>query len=319
MIEPRHLKTLRALADHGTVNAAAGALHLTPSAVSQQLTALSKATGCTLLERRGRRVALTEPALVLLDHADAILERYELVEADLRAYQDSGIRRLRVSAVPTAIAGFLATAVARLTAEHPGWHIEVEDAESEDSLVRLLDQGTDAAVVMVAPNRPLLSDRRIALEPLVTDPYYAVLPAGHRLAGRARIDLADLAGDPWIRSCRRTSCHEVVEAACAAAGFQPGGSHFASDFLAAMALVSCGLGVTLTPRLGLPPVLPPTVRVLPLGRGAAARRISLATRRGDSRPELLRTLREEARTAVAAALPVGPLPCAQHPHQLAEA
>jgi DNA-binding transcriptional LysR family regulator len=134
-----------------------------------------------------------------------------------------------VCAFSTAIAGFVAAAVARLGREHPGWGIEIEETESEESLALLLDREADAAVVMIAPNRPLLADRRISLEPLVAERYFAVLPAQHPLAARAgELDLAELAREPWIQSRRWTSCHEVVAAACAAAGFQPRAAHHAA-------------------------------------------------------------------------------------------
>jgi DNA-binding transcriptional LysR family regulator len=300
VIDPRHLRTLRALADHGTVNAAAVALHLTPSAVSQQLTVLAKTTGCVLIERRGRGVVLTEPARILLDHADAILERYERADAELRDFRAGTAARFRICAFPTAIAGFVARAVARLGADNPGWRVEIEEAESEESLALLLDGEADVAVVMVAPNRPVLADSRIVLEPLVVDDYRAVVPAGHRLAARAEpVDLGELAEEPWIQSRRWTSCHEVTAAACAAAGFQPRAAHHTTDFLAAVGMVAAGLGVTVIPEMGLPPILPNTVRVLPIGPDAPRRRIVAAVRKGSNYSRTVRALREASASAKA--------------------
>ena len=65
-IDPERLRALRALADHGTVTAAGRVLHLSPSAVSQQIAALSRSVGVPLVVRHGRRVRLTPQALVLL-------------------------------------------------------------------------------------------------------------------------------------------------------------------------------------------------------------------------------------------------------------
>lgn len=300
MIDPRHLRTLRALADHGTVNAAAIALHLTPSAVSQQLAALAKSTRCTLVERRGRGVVLTEPARILLDHADAILERYERVDAELRDFQAGTTARFRICAFPTAIAAFVARAVAALVADNPGWRIEIEEAESEESLALLLDGEADVAVVMIAPNRPLLADPRIVLEPLVVDDYRAVVPAGHPLATRAQpVDLAELAQEPWIQSRGWTSCHEITASACAAAGFQPRAAHHTTDFLAAVGMVAAGLGVTVVPELGLPPIIPDTVRVLPIGQDAPRRRIAAATRKGANYSRTIQAMKEASTSAKA--------------------
>jgi DNA-binding transcriptional LysR family regulator len=293
MIDPRHLKTLRALADHGTVTAAASALHLTPSAVSQQLTSLAKSTGCTLLEPHGRRVLLTQPAKILLDHADAIMERYEHVTADLRGFRQGAVARLRLAAFSTSISGFVAATVAALGRDEYGWRVEIEEAESEESIALLLDRDVDLAVVMIAPNRPLLADRRIQLEPLLEDRYKAVVPADHPLAAAGSLtELAQLAGEPWVLSRTWTSCHEIVAGACAAAGFQPRADHYTTDFTASVSMVGAGLGVTVIPELGLPLRVPDSVRVLPIDQDPPRRRIAAAVRRGSSQPELLGALRE---------------------------
>jgi DNA-binding transcriptional LysR family regulator len=296
MIEPRHLRTLRAVADHGSINAAAAALHLTPSAVSQQLTALARSTDCELLERHGRGVVLTKPARILLDHADAILERYERAEADLRDFRDGPVTLLQIAAFPTAISGFAAKAVGTLIRQHPRWRIHVEEAESDEALALLLDRKKDLAVVMIAPNRPLLADRRIELEPLLAEPYFAVLPNQHPLAQRGGpVDLAELSADDWIQPRNWTSCHAITEAACAAAGFQPKIAHYASDFPACVALVAVGLGVTVIPTLGFPHIPPNSVRVLPINPPTPLRHISAAVRRGARFPDLLDALRTAAR------------------------
>src|SRR3954463_532134 len=91
MIDLRRLRTLRAVADHGTLAAAADALHLTPSAVSQQLTALEREAGPALREPAGRSVRLTPAAHVLLGHADALFAQLEKLEGELAA-QDASPR-----------------------------------------------------------------------------------------------------------------------------------------------------------------------------------------------------------------------------------
>src|ERR671937_2715646 len=85
MLDVRRLRLLRELAARGTVTAVAEALAYTPSAVSQQLSALERDAGVALLERVGRGVRLTDAALVLVEHAEALLERTAVAEADLAA------------------------------------------------------------------------------------------------------------------------------------------------------------------------------------------------------------------------------------------
>src|ERR671921_2523607 len=85
MLELRRLRLLYELHERGTIAAVADALQFTPSAVSQQLAILEREAGVALLQRAGRGVRLTDAALVLVDHADALLERAALAEADLAA------------------------------------------------------------------------------------------------------------------------------------------------------------------------------------------------------------------------------------------
>ena len=85
MLDLKRLRFLRELDERGTIAAVAEATQFTPSAVSQQLALLERETGVKLLERAGRGVRLTDPALVLVEHADALLERAALAESDLAA------------------------------------------------------------------------------------------------------------------------------------------------------------------------------------------------------------------------------------------
>src|SRR5713101_8157620 len=83
MLDVRRLRLLRELALRGTIAAVAEALAFTPSAVSQQLSALEREAGVPLLERTGRRVTLTPAGTNLVGHAEAVLERLERAAADL--------------------------------------------------------------------------------------------------------------------------------------------------------------------------------------------------------------------------------------------
>ena len=85
MLDLQRLRLLHELHARGTIAAVADALQFTPSAVSQQLAVLEREAGVPLLEKAGRGVRLTDPALVLVRHASVLLERAELAEAELAA------------------------------------------------------------------------------------------------------------------------------------------------------------------------------------------------------------------------------------------
>src|SRR3954454_22826933 len=97
MLELRRLRLLSELRDRGTIAAVADALQFPPSAVSQQLAILEREAGVRLLERAGRGVRLTDPALMLVGPADALLERAARAEADLAAAAGIVTGRARIA------------------------------------------------------------------------------------------------------------------------------------------------------------------------------------------------------------------------------
>ena len=293
MIDVRQLRTLRALADHGTVSAAAEALYLTPSAVSQQLAILSKSTGCELLERRGRNVVLTEAARVLVGHADTVFAQLERAQSELRAISPAPMT-VRIAGFPTAVMAVIAPAMKALREAHADWRFEIADTESEESVAHLIDGRIDVAVVMAAPNRPLLGDPRIRVLPLLEEIYHAAVPSNHRLAGASRIALTDLVEESFVLAAEGLSCHDQVTAICADAGFQPRGRYRATDFSAALALIANGFGVTLLPTLGVPPQVPEGVVLIPLKEDWPRRVSLIAMRTGAEYPEVVTALTEAA-------------------------
>jgi molybdate transport repressor ModE-like protein len=288
MIDARRLRVLREVAQQGTLAAAADALHLTPSAVSQQLAALEREVGQPVIERNGRGVRLTGAAEVLVGHANVVLAQLEAAEADVAAYAEGIVGTVRVVGFATALAELVAPAVAALRASHPRLALTVEELEAPGCFLALARGEVDVALSMASRQAP--EDPRFARRALLTDTLDAVLPAGHPLADRPEIALAELAGDDFVGPPEGTSCHDVTVTGCAAAGFMPAFRHRTLDFHTAMALAAAGLGVTLVPRLGQAAV-PPGAIVRPLSDPAPARHVFAATRAGaERRPALAAVL-----------------------------
>src|SRR3954451_1033477 len=110
---------LRELHRRGTIAAVADALQFTPSAVSQQLAALEREAGVELLERAGRGVRLTDAALVLVDHADALLDRAAIAAADLAPAAGSVSGRGRIGAFQSAALRIAIPAIEALGRDAP--------------------------------------------------------------------------------------------------------------------------------------------------------------------------------------------------------
>src|SRR4051794_16609840 len=147
-IDVRRLKVLRELDQHGTVTAAAAALHLTPSAVSQQLSGLARELGVPLLEKDGRGVRLTGQGSVLLRHAEAVAEQLERARAELAGFEAGTLGRVRIGSLSTGIAAVVAPALAQLRSIAPGLRIQVTEYEPTTAFDRL-DTGEFDVVVSV--------------------------------------------------------------------------------------------------------------------------------------------------------------------------
>ncbi|WP_369148778.1 LysR substrate-binding domain-containing protein [Streptomyces sp. R44] len=247
MLDVRRMQVLRAVVTSGSVTAAAGHLGYTPSAVSQQIAALEKEAGIALLERFGRGVRPTSAGRLLTEHAAVIGQRLAEAEtalADLRAGRTG---RIVVHYFATAGADLVAPALARFRAEHPGVRVDLRIAEG------VPDEEADLTL-LVRPRGggPATSGDGLRLVHLVDDPYRAVLPRGHRLAGRrGAVDLADLAAEPWVGSERPGPCLDAVLDACAAAGFSPDIAVECEEYATAQGFVAAGLGISLIPLMGL--------------------------------------------------------------------
>ncbi|GAA3098391.1 LysR family transcriptional regulator [Streptomyces rectiviolaceus] len=288
MIEARRLHILRAVADHRTVTAAAAALYLTPSAVSQQLTALEQETGHRLVERGARGVRLTPAGEILLSHTNAVLAQLERAEAELAAYSSGAAGTVTVASFATGIALVVGPALARLSSAAPGIRVRVQDAEGDASLPMVLDRQVDVAVAVEYRGAPGADDPRLTRVPLYAEPFDAVLPKTHRLAAAERVPLAELAKDAWIGPFAGNPCHDVVILACEAAGFQPLLEHWSDDFRAVVALASAGAGVALVPRSALRGMDVSGVVIRPVEGVAPTRRVFAAVRCGAEEHPLIR-------------------------------
>src|ERR671914_1030734 len=102
MLDVKQLRVLRAVAEHGSFSAAAESLSYTQPAISQQVAALEKQTGTTLVDRTSRGVRLTEAGLALVDHAEVVLARLAAAEAQLEAMARIRGGRVRLASFPTA-------------------------------------------------------------------------------------------------------------------------------------------------------------------------------------------------------------------------
>jgi DNA-binding transcriptional LysR family regulator len=300
MLELRRLRLLRELNERGTIAAVADALQFTPSAVSQQLAMLEREAGVRLLERAGRGVRLTDPALVLVEHADALLARAALAEADLAAAARTVTGRGRIAGFQSVLLRIALPAIDALARDAPRLRCEVVEAEPEQALPALALGDLDLVLGDEWQHQPIALPKGLVRHELHGDPVHLVLPARHPAARRHRdaVPLAELAGETWAAGHGAMGWELMITRTCRElGGFDPDIRHRTNDATVALALVARGLAVTLLPDLPLP-ARRSGIALRGIAEGSATRAIYAVTRAADaSRPStgaLLAAVRDAA-------------------------
>jgi DNA-binding transcriptional LysR family regulator len=303
MLELRRLRLLRELHQLGTIAAVADALQFTPSAVSQQLAMLEREAGVKLLERAGRGVRLTDAALVLVEHAGALLERAELAQAELAAAAGRVAGRGRIASFQSVAFHLVVPAMQALAREAPDLRCELVESEPEQSLPALALGDVDLVLADEWQHQPLARPARVDREDLWRDPVHLVLPESHPAARRHRhaVPLAELAGEPWTTGHRDTGWEEMTRRTCRELGeFDPDVRHRTNDSVTSLALVRGGQAVTLLPALVDPAGgTDPGVAVRAIAEGSVHRTIFAATRSADAKRPSVRALLVAVRAAAA--------------------
>jgi DNA-binding transcriptional LysR family regulator len=282
MLDVRRMRVLREVAQRGSFSAAAEALSFTQSAVSQQIAALEREAGTTLVERSVRGIRLTDAGRALVRHTEAILGRLAEAEAELEAI--AGLRggRLRMASFESAGATLMPLAIATFRERHPAVELSLSLAEPMDSVPKLKSGELEIALTFDPNDVATPSGESIEHVHLLDDPLYLALAPDHPLAGKRNLRLADLAGDAWIEGTPTCACAEMTRRACERAGFVPRIAFESDDYAAIQGFVAAGVGVALIAELALTTVRDDIV-IRSLGREAPMRRIHAAALAGGYR------------------------------------
>lgn len=295
MIDLAGVVALRAVATRGSVASAAEALGYTPSAVSQQVKRLERNVGVALLERAGRGVVLTDAGQHLVAASAVVLADLERIEADLQLAAGSEVGagvgmapggapvrpltgEVRIGAFSTVVRGMLVEALPALRRRHPGLRVPVRESEPWETIALVASGQRDLGIVHRWGGVALAMPDDLVATPLFTDVADVVLPAGHRLAGRAALTPADLADEDWIATFDSTICRQWLRRLFDGVANAPRVVHESMEFASHLELVRAGLGVALVPRLGRGPLGEGLVAV-PTAQPASTRDVAAVHRR----------------------------------------
>jgi DNA-binding transcriptional LysR family regulator len=313
MLDVRRLRLLRELAHRGTIAAVAEALAFTPSAVSQQLSALEREAGLPLLERTGRRVVLTPAGRTLVRHAEAVLEQLELAAAELAHARHGLAGPLRIGTFPSAARTMIPAALVTLAQRHPGLEPMLSEIDPAGVADAIRAGELDVALIHEYDFVAARPQPGLATEALCTEAMYLASSPAHPPGASALAPetpnpdapksepavIGAWRSAPWITATPGTMCHEMTIRACQAAGFTPHVRHRIDDFAAVLALVASGQGVALVPQLGIADRPPSGVVLTPV---PMSRRTKIAFRGGAGGHPAVAAVAEALRLAVPVSL-----------------
>jgi DNA-binding transcriptional LysR family regulator len=297
MLDVRRMRVLREVIWRGSFSAAAEALHLSQSAVSQQIAVLEREVGMPLLERTSEGPKLTPAGEALMDHGDAVIARLEEAERELAQIAGLEGGRLRLASFPTASATLMTRALSLFRQRFPNIELEFQEDEPEDSFPSLKRGEFDLAVVFDYPMFPLEFGRDVESELIYEEPMRVALPPGHPLAAAKSVRIEDLADEEWLCGALPSSCRMQVLQLGRDAGYEPKISFQSEDYEVIKGFVAAGLVVTVLPELAGGH---PGIELRDVRGARPIRRIWAVTRESESRSpaaeQMLAILREVCRT-----------------------
>ncbi|MFI5080232.1 MAG: LysR family transcriptional regulator [Streptosporangiales bacterium] len=298
------LRVLVAVAQHGSVTAAARSLNYAQPSVSHHLARLEAETGARLTQRSGRGIRLTDAGRLLAGRAEEILGRLDAAERELAAHVEQRQERIRLAVFASALATIVPAALSRLAAGHPGIDLLLAEAEPPEAMRMLRAGQVDVALVSrhtqngtpVGPpaaaegaRTRLILDEQVHLvtrprhrgtagQPGSGQPGGAQLGSGQPGSGQpgsgqpgSGRPAAGAAGSPDLAAHAHSPwiagcehCRGHLIWLCQHAGFSPKIAFTTDDHVAAQALVAAGLGVTILPGLAINAARHPGIHAQPL-------------------------------------------------------
>lgn len=298
MLNVHRMSILREVAARGGIAAAAEALYMTPSAVSQHMAALEREAGTQLLERVGRGVRLTPAGESLVAHTERLLEVLEEAEADLADVSHGVAGRLRLCAFPTAARALLAPTLTLLKERHPRLRLSMTDLEPEESIPLLKLREIDVVVTYEFDHLPVPDDPALERHVLMSEPIYLAVPATHPLA-TGPVAVADFRDTEWLAGREGAPFMEVTRHVGHEAGFEPKVNLQSNDYQVILACVAQGLGVTLVPPLALFADYPGIAFHVPTDMDITRREVAVI-RKGSGRSPVVATALETLREVTTA-------------------
>lgn len=244
MYDIRRLRMLLEISERGTITAAAKTLHLTSSAISQQISVLEKEVGAPLLTKVGRGVQLTTAGQIVVDGARAILHEIDVTATKVAHLSGEPSGTVRISVFQSATIALLVPLLGYLEENYPQVRLEVEHIDPETGLELTRSRQFDVVISESYPHHTPTIHNDLHQEHLTYDPLHLVVPAASDI-----YSLEQAADFPWVLEGAHNTSHQFAVNQCRINGFEPDVRYKLEDLISQVNLVKSGRAVAILPAL----------------------------------------------------------------------
>jgi DNA-binding transcriptional LysR family regulator len=246
-MELRHLRYFVAVADQQSFSRAAKRLHISQSAISEQIADLESELGVKLLERGSRKTELTQSGTVLLVHARRLLHEATHAIQEAQRAERGEVGTLRIGFFGGGLGDGFPQLIRSFRELYPRVELALVELSSTEQWAALLDGRIDVAFTRLPEPQ---YRRELRYEAVQQDAILAVLPRSHPAARTQKLDLRKLAGERFVLTSRTISpsVYDKVMELCSEAGFSPNVSSISTVWSSVILLVRSGEGVALLPQ-----------------------------------------------------------------------
>ncbi|UGT38646.1 LysR substrate-binding domain-containing protein [Nocardia yamanashiensis] len=278
-VELRHLRYFLAVADELHFGRAAARLHIAQPALTQQIQRLETLLGAKLFDRTSRTVVLTPAGQVLCERARPLLGHAARDLAEVARIGQGSQGTLYLGFVPSVLPLEPLRGVRAFRERFPLVEVDLVEGYTSHLMEKLATGALDTAIVRDPDPLP-----GISTEPLMTEPFVAIVPSDHALAGRDTITGAELADSPMVFFPRAAGslAHDKNLSPMLESGRRPHIVQEATNWTIILYLVAAGLGITIAPRSATF-TAPASVRIIPLAGTSAVTTIYTAHRTDENR------------------------------------
>ena len=278
-----HLKTLLAIVDHGTFGAAANAVFLTQSAVSQQVQLIEEAFGMQIFDRSSRPFVLTSSGVTLVEGARKIVEDYESLKQKISGEKLSG--RIAIGAIRASFKGAFPKALKILRNRYPNLQIHVYTSISPELTKRIANRRLDAAIV---PSDTILDDNLCWL-PYTIEPLMVLAEKDTK----GSTDKEILEQSTYIKYCNNSSVAQITDSEILRRRIKVRAEIHSDTLDAVIRMVEQGLGISVLPQPVGGESLPENIRTIPFGDPPLKRQLGIIHLKSSTKSNIITALHTE--------------------------